>query len=197
VMPARQIRTLGLAVAVAILAGCAAVTKVETGRATIRDAMTVQVDSPWNRFERGVADDTTVWTQEGITVDALQFYAGLKDGDLIAPTPKDLPDPKPLAFKSNMRPEQIAALFEALHTRDGSRFELVTIGPDQFVGTNGFRFEFNVTRKVDEVRLRGVAFGAVKQGKLYLISYTAPRLVFFEKYRPQVEAIARSAATTL
>lgn len=189
----RSIRCVTLAVAVAILAGCAAVTKVETGQATIRNVMTVRVDDVWNRFERGVSDDTTVWTQEGITVDALQFYVALKDGDLIAPTPTGVQGVKPLVFKSSMRPEEVAALFESLHTRDGSRFELVRIAPETFVGTTGFRFDYVVTRKIDDVKLRGFAYGATVQGKLYLIGYSAPQLYFYEKYRAKAEAIAQSA----
>ena len=48
-------------------------------------------------------------------------------------------------------------------------------------------------RKVDEVRLRGVAWGAVRNGELFLIHYSAPRLAFYAKHAGAVEAIARSA----
>ena len=58
----------------------------------------------------------------------------------------------------------------------------------------GFRCEFAVIRKIDDVRLRGMAYGAVRDGRLYLISYTAPRLGFYAKYVARAEAIARSAS---
>lgn len=176
-----------------LLAGCAAVSKVETGQVAVRERMLVQVASPWNRFERGQSDDTPIWTQEGITVDALQFYVGVKDGQLIAPTPRE-GKLAPLAFKSSMQAADIVALFQSLQTRDGSTFQLDKLEPVDFVGTRGFRYEFSVVRKLDDVRLRGVAYGAVQRGELYLISYTAPRLAFFNKYAAQVEAIARSAS---
>lgn len=182
----------GLAAVLAfVLAGCVAVAKVETGEAVVKDRMVVRVDSPWNRFERDQAYGLPTWTQEGITVDALAFMVGVKDGQAIGPvvTGKQTP----LVFKSAMQPAEIAALYQAMLSRDGSTFTLDRIEPDEFVGTRGFRFEYTLVRKVDEVRLRGVAWAAVRNGELHLISYSAPRLVFFDKYVARAEALARSA----
>ena len=63
----------------------------------------------------------------------------------------------------------------------------------EFVGARGFRIEYSMVRKLDEVRLRGVAFGAVRNGELFLINYSAPRLAFYPKHAAGVEALARSA----
>jgi hypothetical protein len=134
-----------------------------------------------------------LWTNEGFTVDALQFYVGLKDGELIAPTPKEPKGQRDLAFKSGMQAAEIVALFQSLWTRDGSAFTLDKLEPAPFVGEQGFRFEYTLVRKLDEVRLQGVAWGAVRQGELFAITYAAPRLAFFPRYKAQVEAIAASA----
>ena len=175
------------------LAGCAAVSKVETGEVLVQNRLSVQVTSPWNRFERGLAGGTTTWTVEGLFVDALQFYVGIKDGELIAPTPGGRKDVQPLTFKASMRPAEVVALYQNLLTRDGSSFTLDRIEATEFVASPGFRFEYSLVRKDDEVRLRGVAWGAVRNGELFLINYSAPRLAFFPKRAAEVEAIARSA----
>ena len=47
---------------VAALAGCAAVTKVESGETLVGNRLAVQVAEPWNQFERGFADNTPTWT---------------------------------------------------------------------------------------------------------------------------------------
>jgi hypothetical protein len=85
-----------------VLSGCAVtiMSKVDSGETVVKDRLAVQVASPWNKFERGVADNTTTWTVDGVTVDALQFYVGVKDGELIAPTPSSGKGREPLAFKS-------------------------------------------------------------------------------------------------
>jgi len=176
-----------------VLVGCAAVSKVDTGETLVKNRLAIQVATPWNKFERGQTDNTTTWTVEGITVDALQFYVGIKDGELIAPTPSDRKGIEPLAFKAAMQPADVVALFQNLLTRDGSSFTLDKLEATEFVGTRGFRFEYSLLRKVDDVRLRGVAYGAVRNGELFVINYSAPRLAFFPKHAGEVEALARSA----
>lgn len=179
---------------VMLAAGCAApISKVETGQAVVRERLAVQVDEAWNRFDRGLADDTPTWTQEGFSVDALRFYVGIKDGQPIAPA---LNGSKavPLTFKSGMQAEEIVALFQSLNTRDGSTFQMQKLEPAEFVGSKGFRFEYTVVRKTDDVRLAGVAYGAVRLGELFLISYSAPRLGFFAKHSARVEAMAKGAS---
>jgi hypothetical protein len=177
----------------ATLAGCAAVSKVDKGEALIRSRLTVQVTEPWNQFERGLADNTPTWTHEGITVDTLQFYVGVKDGELLAPTPTGRKGIEPLTFRAAMQPADVMTLLQSLLTRDGSSFSLDRLEATEFVGARGFRIEYSMVRKLDEVRLRGVAFGAVRSGELFLINYSAPRLAFYPKHAAGVEALARSA----
>lgn len=188
-------RTLLAAAAVLLAAGCAQVSQVASGDVTLRERLVVTVDKPWNQFERGMGDNTPTWTQDGITVDALRFYVGLKDGELLAPTPSEPKGSKPLAFRAKMQPGDVVTLLEGLMTRDGSTFQVDRLGPTPFLGTNGFKLEFSGVRKSDEVRLRGAAWGAVRNGELFMITYTAPRLSFFERNLPSVEAIAKSART--
>jgi hypothetical protein len=184
---------LAVLLAALVLAGCANVSKVASGEAVVKNRLAVTVEAPWNQFDRGIADNTPTWTFEGITVDALQFYVGIKDGELIATTPSRGKGAVPLAFKSSMQPADVVSLYQGLFTRDGSSFTLDKLEPAEFVGTRGFRFEYSLTRKLDEVRLRGVAWGAVRNGELFLINYSAPRLGFFPRYVPQVEKIAQGA----
>ena len=178
-----------------LLAGCAAppITHVDAGEKLVKQRLAVAVDTPWNQFERGSFAQVPMWTNEGITVDALQFYVGLKDGELIAPTPKEPKGQRDLAFKATMQPAEIVALYQSLWTRDGSVFTLDKLEPAEFVGEKGFRFEYTLLRKLDEVRLQGVAWGAVRNGELFAITFSAPRLAFFPRLKPRVEAIAKSA----
>jgi len=185
-------RAVAVLLAVA-LAGCATVTKVDSGETLVRNRLAVQVSEPWNQFERGLADNTPTWTLEGITVDALQFYVGVKDGELLAPTPTGRKGIEPLTFRAAMQPADVMTLLQSLLTRDGSSFSLDRLEATEFVGTRGFRIEYSMVRKLDEVRLRGVAFGAVLNGELFLINYSAPRLAFYPKHAAGVEALARSA----
>jgi len=182
-----------LTVAALALAGCASVSKIEVGEITVKNRLAVTTTTAWNQFERGLGDDTPTWTKEGITIDALQFYVGIKDGGLLAATPSNTKGVAPLIFKAGMQPAEVVALYQGLVTRDGSSFILNRIAPMDFVGVTGFRFEYELTRKIDDVRLQGVAYAGVRNGELFMINYSAPRLRFFATYAPQAETLARSA----
>lgn len=181
------------ALALVLFAGCAQMSHVASGDAVVKDRMLVTVERAWNQFQRGVADGTPTWTQDGISVDALRLYVGLKDGELIAPTPNEPKGQMALAFKAGMQTQDVVSLFEGLYSRGGSSFTLDKVEPAPFLGGAGFRFEFSSIRKSDDVRLRGIAWGAVRNGELWLISYTAPRLAFFPRGVAAAEAIAKSA----
>jgi hypothetical protein len=186
-------RLAALAVAVA-LTGCAAVSHVATGDAVVGNRLALKLDTPWNQFEQGMSTSTPTWTVEGITVDALQFYVGIKDGAPITRVQGSDNGKKPLTFKAAMQPQDIVSLYEALLTRDGSSFQLDKLEPAPFLGGQGFRFEYTLNRKADDVPMRGLAVGAVRNGELFVIQYSAPRLVFFPRYQPRVEALIRSAS---
>jgi hypothetical protein len=175
------------------LAGCAQVSQVATGQVVVRQRLIVDVEKDWNQFEFTLDDGTPTWTQDGIAVDALKFYVGLSSGDLLAPTPTQPKGQQPLAYKADMQASDIVALFERMYSRGGSTFTLDKVVPTTFVGTDGYRFEFSSIRKADDVRLRGVAWFAVRGAQLWAITYTAPRLAFFPAGVPSAEAIARSA----
>ena len=185
----RCIATACVAVA---LAGCAApVVKVSSGEVVVKERLAVSVADTWNQFDRGV--NVPTWTNDGIFVDALRFYVGVKDGELIAPTPSAPKGARPLVFKAAMPPAAVVDLFQTLWSRDGSTVTVDRVEPQLFLGGSGFRFEYSIIRKADEVRLRGVAWAAVKNGELFVIDYAAPRLAFFARYWPRAEAIATSA----
>jgi hypothetical protein len=91
-----------------------------------------------------------------------------------------------------MQPDEIVAMFEGMLTRDGSSFKLVKLEPASF-GEKGFRFEYQLIRKVDNVQLSGIGYGSVSKGELFAIVYLAPRLTFFSRHQGRVEQIARDA----
>ena len=134
-------RRLLILVVSALVAGCAAMAKVEQGQQVVADRLVVDLDGPWNRFTRGV--EVPTWTVEGFTVDRLQFFVGIK--------------------------------------------------PVTFVGEPGFKYSYTLIRRGDDVRLSGVGYGAVHDGELIVINYSAPRLGFFPRYQAQIEKMALGA----
>ena len=185
------------AAALCALAGCAAqMVKVEPGQVTVKEALSLTAANAWNRFELGqqylsVAPGAAeVWTQDGITLDALAFFVGVAQGETLgrAIAGKKLP-----AFRSTMTPGEIVELYEQMATQDGSAFALKRVAPGRFGDQPGFRFEHTITRKSDNVLLKGVGQGAVVKGKLYLVAFTAPSIYYYDRHLPQIEPLMASA----
>ena len=176
-----------------VLAGCAAVAKVEKGDRAVGARMVVVIEGPWNHITAPAIGPAETWTMEGLPVDQLLLYSGLKDGEAIHSTSHANPKAKQFKFRTTMEPDEIVSLFEGMLTRDGSRFKLTRLAPVEFAGQKGFRFDYTLTRKVDNVRLSGLGYGAVNKGELFAIVYMAPQLAFFPRYKDRVEQMASAA----
>lgn len=176
-----------------VLGACASVDKIDKGNRMLGERMQVDIDGPWNHLNLPNSGPAQIWTMEGITVDELLLYSGLKDGEVIHSRSQNLPNAKSFHFKSSMKPDEIVSLWEGALTRDGSRFKLLKLEPVQFAGEPGFRFEYELVRKLGNVQMRGLGYGAVSKGELFALLYTAPRLTFFARHRERVEQMARSA----
>ena len=176
-----------------LLASCASVvvTKVSPGDAVVGERMTVPIEAAWNQFPSTSPGPAAQWTVEGFPIDRLAFYVGVKDGAPIAPPGG--PNQRPLVFRATMQPHEAMALFEALYTRDGSSYVLDRLDPVDFLGQRGWRAQYTMVRKFDDVRLSGSAWGTVRDGQLFVLTFSAPALGFYPRLLPRVEKIASLA----
>ncbi len=183
------------------ICACVSVVKVESGERAVGERLVVNIDGAWNHVEAPGLGPAQVWTMEGLPVDQLLIYSGVKDGEAIhaqggaaAGGANASPNErKTYLFRSKMQPDELVSIFEGMLTRDGSSFKLAKLEPVAFGGGKGFRFEFLLTRKVDNVRLSGIAYGIVSRGELFSLVYLAPRMVFFSRHSARIEHIARTA----
>lgn len=170
-----------------LLAGCSSMERVEPGTFTIKDALTVSADGRWNRLEPP-RDGAEIWTADGMTLDRLAFYVGVAEGETLGAAPSA----KAPRWRASMSPHDVVELYEALVTQEGSAFRLERLAPAQFGGRQGFLFEHTTVPR-DGPALGGLAYGTVVGGKLYLMSYTAPKGYLYLKHLVEVQAIAASA----
>jgi hypothetical protein len=186
-------RYLPLLLAALALSGCVSVAKVETGDRGVGDRMTVKLEGAWNHIDAPGMGPAQHWTMEGLPVDQLTLYSGIKDGQVVHNPQMVGAEKRTFSFRSSMQPDEIVAMFEGMMTRDGSRFSLVKMEPAMFGGRKGFRFDYTLVRKRDSVLLNGFGYGAVSKGELFAILYQAPRLHFYPMYSARADQISRSA----
>jgi hypothetical protein len=172
-----------------LLAGCATPATFDPGPVTIQERLVVD-STGWNRFADKAPATTEFWTIDGIALDRLRFFVGVGDGETLAKPLGKRPLP---AFRAAMSPHEIVELYEAFTTEDASSFSVTRLAPAAFLGSEGFRFEFDLTRRLDQLALRGVGYGAVVDGRLYLVIYSAPAMHYFARHLPAAEAAVASA----
>ena len=176
---------------VLLLSACAAMTKVGPGETVVRDSLSVRLDQGWNKLAVGTGK-AEVWTTEGLPLDTLRFYVDVKDGESLqearGANQKQVPQ-----FRAALEPREVVEMFEVFSVADGSRFRLVKLSPASFLGTEGFRFDYSLARKVDEVELKGFGYGAIRDGRLTLVVFAAPKTHYFGKLAPRAEAVVASA----
>lgn len=189
-------RTFGIALLVLALAGCAPmmVQKVDTGSKTVGERLMLKPDTAWNELTG--EPPAHVWTLEGVPIDRLLIYSGIKDGEAINPARSASSTAKSFTFRSDMQGDEIVAMFEGMLTRDQSTFTLVKLEPAAFAAGKGVRFQYELIRKVDSVPLAGVGYAVVDGGQLFAMLYNAPRLAFFPRHESDFEHLAKSARIT-
>lgn len=187
-------KTLLSVLLLALLAGCATVKKVDSGTHSVGERLSISIDGDWNHLDFPSIKPAQVWTMEGLSIDEFLIYSGIKDGQAMHPENAAGDKKRNFVFRSSMPTEEIVSMFEGVLSREDTAFKLLKLEPYRFAGRGGFRFEYERIRKVDNVQLRGVAFGAVDKGELFALVYQAPRLTFFPRHLARVEAIAKSAA---
>ncbi len=160
------------------------------------DSLAVTPPRQWNKISARLftdIQDVEDWTQNGPYLDGISFVTGLKDGKALVYQRKrdDRQVPK---FRSNMTPPEIAAMVESLYRVRGGAidFTSVSLTPRQFLGANGFQYDYEHLDS-DEVRRKGRVVGSIIDGKLYMIVYDAARMHYFNASLPDFEAIVSSA----
>lgn len=182
---------------VLLLSACASTVRIG-GEQVVRERLSLTVDDAWNMVKiPGGEQPYDAWTQEGLPLDHLRFWAGIADGQpLMKPLPKApgaIEAPRVPTFKRGMQPEQLVKLFETLYSADGSLVSFSKMEPAVFAGVKGVRFEFSVINKTNEVNSKGVGWVAVQDELLFASTFLAPRLHFFNRLYPRAEAVIRTA----
>ena len=192
-MPRRLMLCLTL-----LMTGCASVVKVE-GEQVVNQRLVVKVADAWNKLvTAGEGQPFEAWTQDGLMLDHLRFWAAIKPGQtlLVAPSVPVGAGRRALqvpTFRAGMSADELVALFELVYAADGSLVTLGKLEPVRFAGEAAVRFEFAVARKSDGVQLQGVGWVAVHQGMLFASTFVAPRLAFFGRLLPKAEAVVATA----
>jgi hypothetical protein len=159
-----------------------------------KSPLTVVPNEDWNRFMVRPGRNGESWTLDGLTLDDLTYYGGIAEGMTLfrEADKKDAPLPR---FSAKMLIPDVAQMFEASYRISNKTpiFSIDSIEPATFAGLSGFHFSYSFVVQGEDVRRKGDASGAIKDGKLYMISYEAPVIHYFDAHIGAYQAIVKSA----
>jgi hypothetical protein len=183
----RRLRILCVLALAAALSSCAAWTLVTPKPTKLSGGLVLTPENEWSAAKYGV---TQTWTVHGPELEAISVVSGLADGKSMVPA--GYKEKMPL-FRSGMAASEVAEMtVETLLRMGYGRVDLLGVRPESFAGHPGFRFDLDLTsaRGLDG---SGFGAGAIVNGKLYMIVYRAPKLHYFERYKPAAEKLIASA----
>jgi hypothetical protein len=199
----RHFLRLSFVAATLALSGCATAYVLVPAQATkvAKASMTITPGTAWNKSPYSVGLSGTgvlnskseTWTQDGPSLNQVTFFGGIKDGESLIKMPGGSDRKAPL-FKSSMLPQEVVEFVEkSFRVQTTSPvFAVTEVKPLTFAGQPGFQFDFAFTTP-DEVRRKGRAAGAVKDGQLYLIVYEAAAIHYFDRNMAEFEKLLSSA----
>jgi hypothetical protein len=174
----------------AALASAWTIMPAKTAASVAKGGLTVTPLNAWNRSSLRPSRRGEAWTRDGIALNELTFFAGIKDGEAILrqgyTTGKPLPK-----FKEDMLPTDIVQLFEVTSRAllQSSVFQVELTEPAKLGSHAGVRFRYNYAVQNEDLPRRGEAVGAIVEGKLYLVNFVAPSLYFFDRDIDEVRHI--------
>ncbi|KQS01468.1 hypothetical protein ASG11_17565 [Sphingomonas sp. Leaf357] len=163
--------------------------------AVAKSGLTVNPDREWNRMGARPGRNSETWTIDGDGLNDVTFYSGIENDKTLFREVNKRAKPLP-RFASNMLLTDIPALFENSYSiaLDTQVMKIDSVQSTTFLGAKGIKFSFTFSRLNEEVRRKGEASAAIIDGRLYMITFEAPDVYYFERDVPAYRAVVASAA---
>jgi len=159
-----------------------------------KSKLTVLPAEDWNRSSHRAGPKGETWSLDGPGINELYFLSGLAPTETVFKDADKKNKPLP-PMGANLQLNEVPEFFESSIrvSYNTSLFEVTEVKPMRFLDQDGVRFTYEFAAQDNPMRYKGVAEATLIKGKLYLISFTAPTLYFFDRDSAKAEAIMASA----
>lgn len=158
-----------------------------------RSKMRVTPARDWNRLDIKPGKYAEVWTLDGEQLNDVTFFGGVEPGQPLVRERNKKRDPLP-KFTARTLLIEIPELLERTYRayKHIGNFAVVSSKPDRFLGQDGVHFSYEYTDQ-DNLPRRGEARATVVAKRLFMVSFDAPRLHYFDRTVSDFRALADSA----
>ena len=158
-----------------------------------KSSITASPNGEWNRLSRVDGKNMEVWTRDGANLNKVSFFGGIAVGLPLFKERDRKNAPLPKVSGGMLLPD-IPTLFESTYR---SQYKVSRMSIDRqegavLDGKPAIRFSYTYIRNEDEVQRSGEAVGSVVNNKLYMVTYEAPEIYFFNKDRENFQQIIQT-----
>lgn len=167
---------------------------VQGERTAVADStLTVTPTRDWNQLGERVGKNTETWTLDGEQLNEVTFFGGIQPGSPLVKEKNKKREPLPKFTRNTLLAEVPELLERTWRSYKGSgSFEVTSIEPVKFLENEGVTFSYVFTDE-DQLTRKGEARAAIVGGKLYMVTFEAPRLSYFGKVVSDFRALADTA----
>lgn len=167
----------------------------ESGKLTEIGDSGISVVPPrdWNRLDIKPGKYAETWTLDGELLNDVTFYGGVISGQPLVRERSKKHEPLP-KFRGDALLIEIPELLEGTYRaykRIGS-FELTNSTPKKFLGQDGVEFTYTYTDQ-DGLPRNGEAKATIIGKKLYMVTFDAPRLHYFDRTLADFRSLVETA----
>lgn len=159
-----------------------------------KSTMIITPAENWNRSTYRASKKGETWSLDGPSLNEIYFAAAMVPGDTLYRDPNKKEKPLPL-MRKNMQLSDVPEFFESSQriAYNTSLYEITGVEPVKFLGQDGVRFTYQFAIEGNPLQYKGVVQAAFAGGKLYLISFDAPAIHFYDRDRAKAETVMASA----
>lgn len=156
-------------------------------------ALSVIPTRDWNRLTGKPGKNAETWTLDGGQLNDITFYGAIPSGSPLVKERSKKKEPLP-KFTSKTLLVEIPELLEGTYRayKGIGLFRVVSTEPTTFLSQDGVRFTYEFT-DTDGLTRKGEATAAMVKGALYMITFDAPRLHYFDRSIGDFRALVASA----
>ncbi len=162
--------------------------------AVAESTLTVTPSRDWNQLSTRVGKKTETWTLDGAVLNDVTFFGGIEPGNPLVRERNKKREPLPKFTRTTLLAEvpELLERTSRAYKQSGS-FRVTAVDPIRFLDHDGVTFSYEFTDQ-DQLTRGGEARAAIIDGKLYMITFEAPRLHYFGKLIADFRQLADSAA---
>jgi hypothetical protein len=144
-----------------------------------KSGLTVTPDREWNKLGARPGRNSETWTLDGDSLNGINFYGGIQSGRTLFREVSKRTKPLP-HFSTTMLLTDVPDFLENSY-RIALDTSLFTVEPVKFLAKDGVHFTYSFRRQGEDISRKGDATAAIVGGRLFMITFEAPALHYFDR----------------